>query len=169
MSQQLALLGGRPMQPLAQPAPPVALPTVRRQPPRRGADRFGSRPPAATVAPAAADESAAPPSSRALVEKPFGASARIHAREAHEFTPAQRRWLDAFMRRYNARTAQVKDFSQQHRKAMADPRVVTGFHPLIKELVYPIVVDRSKGAQPLGPRRQRVHRRADGFGGNLFG
>ena len=30
---------------------------------------------------------------------------------------------------------------------MADPRVVTGFHPLWKDLVYPIVVDRSKGAR----------------------
>ena len=32
-------------------------------------------------------------------------------------------------------------------KLMADPRVVTGFNPLWKDLVYPIVVDRSNGAK----------------------
>ena len=110
MSQQLALLGGRPVQPLAQPAPPVALPPVL---PAAAATTMpiASASPAATaatVAPAAADESAAPLSSRALVDKPFGASARITLEKRGEFTPAQRHWLDDFIARYNARTGKSK-------------------------------------------------------------
>jgi amino acid adenylation domain-containing protein len=81
-----------------------------------------------------------------LVERPFGASARITIRRDLSMTPAQRAFVDDFTRCYNARTAKSKAFSQQHRERMADPRVVTGFNPLWKELVYPIVVERSKGA-----------------------
>ncbi|MEO8459069.1 MAG: amino acid adenylation domain-containing protein [Dokdonella sp.] len=82
-----------------------------------------------------------------LVERPFGASARIVTQRKTGFTPAQQEWVADFIKRYNARTAKSKAFSQEHRRRMADPRVVTGFNPLWKELVYPIVVERSKGAR----------------------
>jgi amino acid adenylation domain-containing protein len=98
---------------------------------------------AASAAPVAAAEEAAPAN---LVERPFGASARITVRPDASMTPAQHAFVDDFTRRYNARTAASKAFSQRHRARMADPRVVTGFNPLWKELVYPIVVERSKGA-----------------------
>ena len=81
-----------------------------------------------------------------LVERPFGASARITVRHHARMTPVQRAFVDDFTCRYNARTAKSKAFSQQHRLRMADPRVVTGFNPLWKEIVYPIVVERSSGA-----------------------
>ncbi|MDE2593446.1 MAG: amino acid adenylation domain-containing protein, partial [Burkholderiales bacterium] len=81
------------------------------------------------------------------LDKPFGASARITQHAQTDFTPAQQRWLDDFITRYNTRTGRSKSFSQDHRKLMADPRVVTGFNPLWKDLVYPIVVDRSKGSR----------------------
>jgi amino acid adenylation domain-containing protein len=82
-----------------------------------------------------------------LAARPFGASARI-VREADRnvLSAAQRDWLDRFVARYTARTAGSKSFSQAHRRLMADPRVVTGFNPLWKDLVYPIVADRSDGA-----------------------
>ena len=102
--------------------------------------------PAATPAgapPVVATDEAQPAN---LVERPFGASARITLKRDIALTPAQRAWIDVFTRDYNARTAQSKAYSQRHRARMADPRVVTGFNPLWKELVYPIVVARSKGA-----------------------
>ena len=43
---------------------------------------------------------------------------------------------------------------------MADPRVVNGFRPLTKEIIYQIVIERSRGCADVGPRRQRVRRRA---------
>ncbi len=103
-------------------------------------------PPAAMPAPAAAAAPAATEPAPDLVARPFGASARITVRQEQALSPAQRAWVGDFTRRYNARTAKSKAFSQQHRVVMADPRVVTGFNPLWKELVYPIVVERSKGA-----------------------
>src|SRR5262249_29756214 len=85
------------------------------------------------------------PASEARSEIPFGAAARI-TREAHTvLTPRQRDWLDAFAARYTAHTAKSKAACARHRAGMADPRAVTGFNPAWKELVYPIVVERSLG------------------------
>lgn len=81
-----------------------------------------------------------------LRAQPFGASARIVTERRSEFSNAQQQWIDDFIARYNERTVRSKTFSQAHRRRMADPRVVTGFNPLWKELVYPIVVERSHGA-----------------------
>ncbi|HEV7490903.1 MAG TPA: amino acid adenylation domain-containing protein [Rhodanobacteraceae bacterium] len=96
------------------------------------------------AAPVAAHANVSAPAN--LIERPFGASARITVRRDQSMTPVQRTFVDDFTRRYNQRTAKSKTFAQSHRARMADPRVVTGFHPLWKELVYPIVVERSKGA-----------------------
>lgn len=142
MQQQLALLAGQPMQ--AVQAMPVA-PAAAAIAPVAAAPV--AAPAAATAAPASATMADAQPGKNALVEKPFGASARIVLTAQNEYTPAQQRWIDDFIRDYNARTGSSKSFSQQHRKVMADPRVVTGFNPQWKDLVYPIVADRSEGAR----------------------
>jgi amino acid adenylation domain-containing protein len=127
--------------------------------------------PSATAAEArpAAVELAAPPAVQTLVDKPFGASARITLERQHDLNPAQRQWLDAFIVRYNARTAKSKAFSQQHRKLMADPRVVTGFNPLWKDLVYPIVADRSDGARVWDLDGNAYIDLLSCFGANLLG
>ncbi|MEO6967398.1 MAG: amino acid adenylation domain-containing protein, partial [Rhodanobacteraceae bacterium] len=104
-----------------------------------------------------------------LTERPFGASARIVTRRHGDITPKQRAWLDAFTQRYSARTAKSKAFSQQHRKLMADPRVVTGFNPLWKELVYPIVVERSQGACLWDLDGNEYIDVLNGFGSNFLG
>ncbi|HEX7518206.1 MAG TPA: amino acid adenylation domain-containing protein [Chthoniobacterales bacterium] len=62
-------------------------------------------------------------------------------------TERQQRWLDDFISRYNARTAASKRYTQQHRRHLADPRAVAGFKQAWKEIVYPIVVERSAGAK----------------------
>ncbi len=155
MAQQLAVLAGQPM---AAALPIAAVPVA----------------PAPTVvasAPAAAATEAEPaqPSIKSLVEKPFGASPRLTLEARQDFTPAQRRWLDEFITRYNARSGQSKAFSQQHRKVMADPRVVTGFNPLYKDLVYPIVVNRSQGANLWDLDGNEYIDLLSCFGGNLLG
>lgn len=61
-------------------------------------------------------------------------------------TERQQRWLADFIGRYNARTAGSKRYTQQHRRHLADPRAVAGFKQEWKEIVYPIVVERSSGA-----------------------
>jgi len=119
-----------------------------------------STPPSQTVAPEPAPN---------LVERPFGASARIHVRRETPLTAAQRAFLEAFTRRYNARTAKSKAYTQQHRALMADPRVVTGFNPLWKELVYPIVVERSRGARLWDIDGNEYIDLLNGFGANFLG
>src|SRR5262249_4713427 len=79
-------------------------------------------------------------------KKAFGAIARIH-KTSEELTPQQKARLEAFTRRYNAKTKGSKRFTQENRAQLSDPRVVSGFRPAIKELVYPIVVDRSEGSR----------------------
>ncbi len=142
MAQQLALLSGQPAAVVAPPSEPAAV---------------------------AAVSEAQTPSAKSLVEKPFGASARISLDKQNDFTPAQRRWLDDFIARYVARSGSSKTFSQQHRKVMADPRVVTGFNPLWKDLVYPIVANRSDGARLWDIDGNEYIDLLSCFGSNLLG
>lgn len=62
-------------------------------------------------------------------------------------TERQQRWLDDFIARYATRTAASKRYTQQHRRHLADPRAAAGFKQAWKEIVYPIVVERSAGAK----------------------
>lgn len=89
------------------------------------------RPPAGT---------AAPPASRA--HGPFRAIDRVSV----ELTPEGRSHIDALIARYTARTAGSKSYTAEHRPHLADPRAVAGFRREWKELVYPLVCDRSEGA-----------------------
>ena len=58
----------------------------------------------------------------------------------------QRNGLDDFIRRYAAMTSKSKALAQRHRQFYADPRSVTGFSKLWKEICYQIAHERSKGA-----------------------
>jgi len=62
-------------------------------------------------------------------------------------TPEQRKHLDAFIARYVGRTAKSKRLTEESRPYLADPRSVAGFRQIWKEMVYPIVVDRSAGSR----------------------
>ncbi|KAG9556442.1 hypothetical protein KCV01_g22086, partial [Aureobasidium melanogenum] len=102
------------------------------------------------------------------VKKAFGAIARIHS-GGTELTARQRTRLDAFMRRYIERTKASKAYTVEHRDHLADPRVVNGFRPLLKEIVYQIVVERSKGSKVWDIDGNEYVDALNGFGMNLFG
>ncbi|MBX3622878.1 MAG: amino acid adenylation domain-containing protein [Rhizobacter sp.] len=164
MSQQLAMLSGQPAAlvpvPMAAPVPAVQAGTSAQAVPA---------PVAAAAQAAAGADAPAQPSIRSLIEKPFGAAARITLDNKQDFTPAQKRWLDDFVARYVQRSGSSKTFSQDNRKVMADPRVVTGFNPLWKDLVYPIVVNRSKGARMWDLDGNEYIDLLSAFGANLLG
>ncbi|MDO9235408.1 MAG: amino acid adenylation domain-containing protein [Aquabacterium sp.] len=142
MAQQLAVLSGQAVQPFAPFSPlPVA----------------------------SESDEAVQPGIKALVEKPFGASARIVLEKQQTFTPQQQVWIDDFIQRYNTRTGGSKSFSQANRKVMSDPRVVTGFNPLWKDLVYPIVANKSKGARIWDVDGNEYIDLLSCFGANLLG
>ncbi|WP_243040999.1 polyketide synthase [Dyella sedimenti] len=157
MQQQLALLagthGGTIAAPAAAPAASAPVP-----------------PPVARQAaePAAPDDEAALAHTTYDVKKAFGAIARIHSTQT-ELSERQRARLDAFMRRYIDRTRASKEYTARHRGHLADPRVVNGFRPLLKEMIYQIVVNRSKGSKVWDLDGNEYVDALNGFGMNLFG
>ncbi len=130
------------------------------------------------VAAAGADQgrpaAAATPTVNALEDAPelkkvFGAQARIVKEKVDDMTPQQRAWFDAFVKRYVAKTAKSKAFTQENRKPMADPRVVTGFKPQTKELIYQVVVDKSVGCHLWDIDGNEYVDILSGFGSSMFG
>ena len=126
----------------------------------------------APAAPATLPPPAAPELTAAEVvehAKPFGATARIERQVATALTPTQQDFLHQLTRRYTQRTSASKAYAQQHRPHMADPRVVSGFTPLLKELTYPLVVDRSAGSRLWDLDGNEYVDALNGFGSSLFG
>ncbi|WKZ67917.1 MAG: amino acid adenylation domain-containing protein [Flavobacteriales bacterium] len=103
------------------------------------------------------------------LKKVFGAQARISKEKVDDMTPQQRAWFDAFVKRYVAKTAKSKAFTQENRKPMADPRVVTGFKPQTKELIYQVVVDKSVGCHLWDIDGNEYVDILSGFGSSMFG
>ena len=108
------------------------------------------------------------PEERELKQKAFGAIARIQ-RAADGLTDLQRKTLADFTALYTRQTKRSKDYTQVHRRHMADPRVVTGFKPTFKELVYPLIVDRSQGCHLWDIDGNPYIDLLCGFGSNFFG
>lgn len=108
------------------------------------------------------------PEEAAEIKKPFGAGARIE-RQATELTPQQEEFIAQLTQRYTLKTGASKAYTQEHRPYMADPRAVTGFRPLTKEIVYPIVVDRSKGSRMWDIDGNEYIDILSGFGSNMLG
>ena len=119
--------------------------------------------------PRAAVLAVSPEAKADLVAQPFGASPRIAVKPTQILTDTQRAWLDDFTARYLARSGGSREFSQRHRARMADPRVVTGFNPLWKDLVYPLVVDRSQGSRLWDIDGNEYIDLLSCFGANLLG
>ncbi|HUH29220.1 polyketide synthase [Gelidibacter sp.] len=101
-------------------------------------------------------------------QKPFGASPKIE-KKSTDIDPAQKTFLDNLIAKYNKKTSSSKAYAQKHRPHMADPRVVSGFKPLTKELVYPIVVGKSSGNKLWDLDGNEYIDALNGFGSCLFG
>ncbi|WOD44519.1 polyketide synthase [Hwangdonia lutea] len=101
-------------------------------------------------------------------KKPFGASPKIEVK-ATKINSHQQTFLEKLTFSYNKKTAGSKSYSQKHRSHMADPRVVSGFKPLTKELVYPLVVKKSSGSRLWDIDNNEYLDVLNGFGSCLFG
>jgi amino acid adenylation domain-containing protein len=104
----------------------------------------------------------------AEIKKPFGATARIE-KSATELQPEQKDFLQQLTQRYNQKTAASKAYTQKHRSYMADPRVVSGFKPYTKEIVYSIVANKSGGSHLWDIDGNEYIDALNGFGSNLLG
>ncbi len=101
-------------------------------------------------------------------KKPFGASPKID-RQTSELNGEQQIFLEKLILSYNKKTGGSKTYTQKHRTHMADPRVVSGFKPLTKELVYPIVIEKSSGNRLWDVDGNEYIDTLNGFGSCLFG
>ncbi|MBS1600362.1 MAG: amino acid adenylation domain-containing protein [Bacteroidetes bacterium] len=154
LAQQVALLQGSPAaaaQPVAQNIIPNAAPV--------------STPASSTGKTAEAGLSA-----EELVElkKPFGATARIE-RQSSKLSQKQQAFIDDLIKRYNQKTIGSKNYTQEHRAYMADPRVVSGFKPQTKDIVYSLVVNKSKGSRLWDIDGNEYIDVLNGFGSSMFG
>ncbi len=106
---------------------------------------------------------------------PVSAPARAHGpfrgidRGSTEITAEQRSHLDALIARYTARTTGSKKFTAMHRAHLADPRAVAGFRREWKEIVYPLVCERSEGSRLWDADDNEYVDITLGFGQILFG
>ncbi len=154
MAQQLALLGQHHS---SAPTPAIE--------PEHGNSRQNIKSEAPVVI-----STVAPPSAqthellRSRIELPNAAK-----NQAKTLTDGQRAHLDKIIVKYTQRTQKSKQFAAAHRAYLADPRTVSGFNPTIKEMVYPIVVDRSSGSKLWDIDGNEYVDLVSGFGLNLFG
>ncbi len=160
LSQQVALLQGSSI------APPVPVPDTTSSAHHRVNGKQPSN--GLSAAPSVVETSDLTAEEAVEIKKPFGAAARIERQET-ELTAPQQAFLQKLTESYTQKTAGSKSYTGQHRPHMADPRVVSGFKPLTKELVYPIVVNRSKGSRLWDIDENEYIDMLNGFGSNMFG
>jgi glutamate-1-semialdehyde aminotransferase/acyl carrier protein len=156
MQQQLSMLRGQegmPIHPNAMPAPAPSQP-------EKGMKLEQSNLPADEKESAQAKTSS---------PKAFGASVRIEKSSQTTFNPNQKKFFADFCKKYLEKTRRSKECTILHRPHLADPRVVSGFNPLIKELVYPIIVNRSSGSRVWDIDGNEYIDMVNGFGANLLG
>ena len=147
MNQQLELLrqaGGQPGD--APSAPPAAPPVI-----------------SLAQAPEPAPLPAAPP------QKSSGPGAKIERNSQPLLSAQQQTAIDRIIARYTTRTPESKRQTQAHRAYLADPRTVSGFTPLLKEMVYPIVTERSAGSKLWDVDGNEYVDLTNGFGLSFFG
>ncbi len=105
--------------------------------------------PAPTVASASATSSVTKTAAASTREefKPFGPYKPPQKGHSGGVTPQQQEALKELIDSYSRRTAKSKSSTEKNRAVLADPRVVSGFRSLWKEVVYPIVTERSQGSR----------------------
>jgi len=86
-----------------------------------------------------------------------------------ELTPEQKAHLAQLTEQYLAKTRASRNYTIQHRQKLSDPRAVAGFKPFWKDLVYPIVAERSKGAKVWDIDGNEYVDLTMGFGLNFLG
>ncbi|WP_170416496.1 non-ribosomal peptide synthetase/type I polyketide synthase [Ruegeria atlantica] len=86
-----------------------------------------------------------------------------------ELSPEQLAFAQDLAARVSARHAKSKDYVQSYRHVMADPRSAAGFRSEWKEMVFPIVCDRSKGSRIWDIDGNEFIDLVNGFGQTAFG
>ncbi|MFD6966951.1 amino acid adenylation domain-containing protein [Streptomyces sp. NPDC059949] len=121
---------------------------------------------AAAARTAAAAQTVAPAQSAAPIV-PLAPRMRSQAQIAD--TAARTRYLESFTDRFSAKMARSKEFAQRFRPAIADSRSTIGFRMSTKELLFPIVAERGRGARLWDVDGNEYVDLTMGFGVHFFG
>ncbi|HEX6373984.1 MAG TPA: amino acid adenylation domain-containing protein [Longimicrobium sp.] len=161
MQQQLALLGGGMVSNLA-PAAPVQAVTAAAPAPA-GPAPVQSAAPAAPVnrVQAAAAEEPATHGPHVPISATLG--------KGGGYTEQQQRHFEQIVERYTARTRKSKAYAQESRPALSDNRASLNFRMASKELLYPVVGDRSQGSRLWDVDGNEYVDFTIGFGVHFFG
>ncbi|HLP57331.1 MAG TPA: aminotransferase class III-fold pyridoxal phosphate-dependent enzyme, partial [Candidatus Deferrimicrobium sp.] len=89
--------------------------------------------------------------------------------EEDDLTPAQKEFIKTFTVDYNAGTQKSKAYAQSNRRVLADWINSLNFRITLKELIYPIVSQRSEGARFWDIDGNEYIDLSIGFGANYFG
>lgn len=119
-----------------------------------------------------APEPPTPPTPRAAVtqnQPTFVPYQPIEPGPTDGLTERQRKHLEDFIARHNARTRESKRLTQEFRPHLADSRTSFGFRLLWKEIVYPLIGDRSSGSKMWDVDGNEYVDISMGFGVHLFG
>ncbi len=101
--------------------------------------------------------------------KPFGPYKPVQKGVVGGLTAKQEAHVNALIERYTKRTAGSKQHVQRYRKVLADPRVASGFRSQWKEMVYPLVTNRSHGSRLWDIDGNEYIDLLNGFGPTAFG
>ncbi|QYD70512.1 amino acid adenylation domain-containing protein [Paraburkholderia edwinii] len=163
MSRQLDMLQGAP---LAVQQPAAAIPA---------AAPFAA-PALAAPAPIAAPTTAAAPARSAGPEIKFDenrpsrfAAYKPGQSSSAQMTDVQQAFITDLSTRYSAKTPTSKARTQSYRPVLADPRTASGFREEWKELVYPVVAQRSKGSKIWDVDGNEYIDLVNGYGQTAFG
>ena len=127
------------------------------------------------TAPAAAPVAAAPaPSSGPEIKFEETRPTRFNAYKpgatsSAQTTDAQKAFIADLAKRYAAKTPSSKARTQSYRKVLADPRTASGFREEWKEMVYPVVAQRSKGSKIWDIDGNEYVDVVNGYGQTAFG
>ncbi|MDF1741859.1 MAG: aminotransferase class III-fold pyridoxal phosphate-dependent enzyme [Verrucomicrobiales bacterium] len=151
MQQQLGLLQGVPVPGAVAPGAGVELPALT---------------PVQSPGPAESK----PVSKEKAADRNVSAPTTSIDREVDEtLTPTQQKHLDELIAKYTTKTASSKALTEQYRQWYADPRTVSGFNRLWKEMIYQIVVKKSKGSRLLDIDGNEYIDMLNGFGPGFLG
>ena len=101
--------------------------------------------------------------------KAFGPYKPLSKGPTGGLTAAQERHITELVRRYTQKTPKSKALTEKYRKVMADPRVVAGFRAQWKEMVYPLVTERSEGSKLFDVDGNEYIDILNGYGPTVFG
>jgi len=106
---------------------------------------------------------------REIIKLPPGFGPQIDSDLAGKSLGDRQVHVDNLIQEYVKRTGKSKELTQDYRQVHADPRTAAGFNPMWKEMVYPIVIERSKGAHLWDVDGNEYIDLLNGFGPNFLG